>query len=301
MYYFLPHETYPTLIHHVNQQHVEYNPSGHLSIKCIFNGHAVYELDDGRRYDVHDGGFLILNYDQPYTVYKDWPNPMITFGVAFPQDLLAQVLTAETTSVAKLLDSPNHSGDSTSFFERIYPYDTTMLGTLAYLREKLLTDKLSHLELEETLYSLLRLMLQTQNNIYQEMEQLSAVRTATRQELYRRLSYARDFIHASLDSPITLEEIAQVAALSPHHFLRAFKERYHQTPFQYLTTCRINRAKELLLQTSLSVTEICLFVGYTSMGSFSSRFKKMTGQSPQFWRSSNNTIHLNCSKQSDNR
>ena len=72
--------------------------------------------------------------------------------------------------------------------------------------------------------------------------------------------------------PLDLDELARAAHFSRYHFLRAFRRAYHATPHGYLTRKRIERAKELLAQSELTVTEICFEVGFESLGSFSNWF-----------------------------
>ncbi|MCB0111661.1 MAG: helix-turn-helix transcriptional regulator, partial [Caldilineaceae bacterium] len=106
----------------------------------------------------------------------------------------------------------------------------------------------------------------------------------TREELYRRLHVARDFIAASFAQPITLDEIAHVAALSPNHLLRTFKALFHATPHQYLTEARLLHASHLMRTTELSITTICLAVGFQSIGSFGTLFRRRFGASPAQFR-----------------
>ncbi len=117
------------------------------------------------------------------------------------------------------------------------------------------------------------------------IEALPALRVATREELYRRLHNARDYIAATYHQPITLDEIARVACLSPTHFLRTFKQLFRQTPHQYLTAQRLRQAQKRLLTTDQSITEICYAVGFESVGSFSWLFRRHTGHSPAHYRS----------------
>ncbi|MFE4856318.1 helix-turn-helix transcriptional regulator [Streptomyces sp. NPDC056670] len=84
--------------------------------------------------------------------------------------------------------------------------------------------------------------------------------------------------------PLDLDAIAAHAGYSRYHFVRAFKAAYGRTPGQYLTLRRIERAQELLRTANLSVTEICHLVGFTSLGSFSTRFRQVTGLSPTEYR-----------------
>jgi len=127
-------------------------------------------------------------------------------------------------------------------------------------------------------------MLQAQDEALCESDALSARRAATREELWRRLNRTRDFIHARYDSALALSDIASVACLSPFHCLREFKALFQVTPHEYLSACRIERAKFLLERTELPVTEICFAVGFESLGSFSSWFRHLTTASPRAWR-----------------
>jgi AraC-like DNA-binding protein len=84
--------------------------------------------------------------------------------------------------------------------------------------------------------------------------------------------------------PLDVPALAQAALMSPAHFSRQFRAAYGETPYGYLMTRRIERAKALLRRGDLSVTEVCLAVGCTSLGSFSSRFTELVGESPTAYR-----------------
>ncbi|MGW7467885.1 helix-turn-helix transcriptional regulator [Streptomyces xantholiticus] len=84
--------------------------------------------------------------------------------------------------------------------------------------------------------------------------------------------------------PLDLEAIAAHAGYSRYHFVRAFRAVYGQTPGQYLSRRRVERAQEMLRTANLSVTEICTLVGFSSLATFSARFKKQTGLSPSEYR-----------------
>lgn len=87
-------------------------------------------------------------------------------------------------------------------------------------------------------------------------------------------------IRAEIDYPFTLDVFAEIAGYSPFHFARMFRELVGVPPGEYLAAIRFERAKELVLRTDLSVTEICMEVGFSSLGTFSSRFKHLVGVSP---------------------
>ena len=98
------------------------------------------------------------------------------------------------------------------------------------------------------------------------------------------LRRARNLIDAEYAAPLDVPALAKAAYMSPSHFSRRFRAIYGETPFSYLMTRRIERAKALLRRGDLSVTEVCLAVGCTSLGSFSARFTQLVGVSPSAYR-----------------
>ena len=94
------------------------------------------------------------------------------------------------------------------------------------------------------------------------------------------LRRARDHADRCYAEPVDVESLAAVAGLSKYHFLRLFKATYGVTPGEYLSQRRIERAQDLLRATNLTVTEVCHAVGFSSLGSFSSRFRAVVGESP---------------------
>lgn len=94
------------------------------------------------------------------------------------------------------------------------------------------------------------------------------------------LRRARDHADRHYAEPLDLDELAAAAGISKYHFLRAFAAVYGRTPAVYLTERRIERAQDLLRATNLTVTEVCMMVGYSSLGSFSSKFRQLVGVTP---------------------
>ena len=86
------------------------------------------------------------------------------------------------------------------------------------------------------------------------------------------------------DRPLNVPAMARAALMSPSHFARQFRAAYGETPYGYLMTRRIERAKALLRKGDLSVTEVCMAVGCTSLGSFSARFTELVGEPPSAYR-----------------
>ena len=98
------------------------------------------------------------------------------------------------------------------------------------------------------------------------------------------LRRARDLIDREYAERLDLDAMAREAGYSRFHFARSFAAAYGETPRAYLTRRRIERAKTLLRTANLSVTEICFLVGFSSLGSFSVRFRELVGRSPSEYR-----------------
>jgi transcriptional regulator GlxA family with amidase domain len=94
------------------------------------------------------------------------------------------------------------------------------------------------------------------------------------------LRSARDLIDRDFGSSLDVTVLAARAGYSRYHFIRAFRAAYGATPADYLSRRRVERACELLRAANLTVTEVCFLVGFSSLGSFSSRFSELTGSSP---------------------
>jgi AraC-like DNA-binding protein len=100
----------------------------------------------------------------------------------------------------------------------------------------------------------------------------------------RRLRRARDRIDREYAQPLDVPALARTALMSTAHFSRRFREVYSETPYSYLMTRRIERAKSLLRRGDLTVTDVCFAVGCTSLGSFSARFTELVGETPSNYR-----------------
>ncbi|WP_432534636.1 helix-turn-helix transcriptional regulator [Kineococcus arenarius] len=99
-----------------------------------------------------------------------------------------------------------------------------------------------------------------------------------------RLRRVRDLIDREHAQPLDVPALARAALMSPGHFSRSFRAAFGESPYSYLMTRRVERAKALLRRGELTVTEVCVAVGCTSLGSFSSRFTELVGESPSAYR-----------------
>lgn len=103
-------------------------------------------------------------------------------------------------------------------------------------------------------------------------------------DIYQRIVAAKVFIDEKYHENIDLEQISKQAFLSRFHFHRLFTHIYKKTPHQYITQTRMDAAKILLAKEGISITDVCNSIGFESLGSFSSLFRKHNGYSPQYYR-----------------
>ena len=99
-------------------------------------------------------------------------------------------------------------------------------------------------------------------------------------ELLHRLCVARDSLRECEEPRRSVSEISRRAGIAPHHFIRLFRAVFGETPHQYRSIAQIERAKHLLILTDQTVTEVCMAVGFSSLGSFSTLFTRRAGVPP---------------------
>jgi AraC-like DNA-binding protein len=97
---------------------------------------------------------------------------------------------------------------------------------------------------------------------------------------------ARDAMDRGYDQPLDISALARIAYVSEAHFIRTFRATFGETPHRYLQRRRVERSMFLLRESDRSVTDICLDVGFTSLGTFSRTFREIVGQSPMAYRRS---------------
>lgn len=275
--------TQATILHARSRYH-EWQGVGPLSLKTFYGGEAHYAVAGGH-YRVDDQCYLLLNAGQEYAITVDAPTAVESFCLFFAPGLAEDVFYSLTTKAVNLLDAPTPPMRiPRHFYERTYPHDAVVSPALFQLRAASIANEVDDGRLDEQFHQIMQQLLVRHQQVQNEALALPYLRVATREELYRRLYRARDYLLAMLDQPLTVSDMAEQANLSPNHFLRTFKALFQQTPHQYLLQQRLQRAAHLITTTKFSITEIALAVGFASLGSFSWRFRRAFGQSPEQYR-----------------
>ncbi|MCW3051446.1 MAG: putative transcriptional regulator [Chthonomonadales bacterium] len=262
-----------------------------LSLKYWITGQGLYEAEGGR-FAVRPRTYLLLNSGQHYSISREPEAEEESLLVFFTSDLVAGVFRSLTNPTELLLDEPDREIPAIHFYQKLYRDDSILAPRLARFPALLSEHQGEVGWLESAVYDLAEGLLKVHQAVGREVEQMSALRPATRDELYRRICYARDYAAANPEEPLSLQQWASVACLSPNHFLRTFKQVYHLTPHQYLIQLRLQKAQEFLRRTDLSITEICFEVGFESLGSFSTLFRRQIGVSPLAYRLQNTPVRF---------
>jgi AraC family transcriptional regulator len=259
-------------------QRIEMHPTS-LSLHSVYKGRELHEV--GRaRFAVTPQRYLILNDGQRHAQSSEELTEHL--AVRFRTGLGAEVYTAAAAPNERQLEQPDYRLPL-EFYERTYPRDgqlSQLLGILiAFIWAEVKQDPL-----EQALQPIIERLLVLHRDLEAEIERQPAAKRSTREELFRRLHVARDFIEASYLEQINLHGIADVANLSPHHFLRLFKQSFQITPYQFVTKKRLELARTWLRDSDKDVTDICFDLGFDSLGTFSRSFKARFGLPPSQYR-----------------
>ena len=255
---------------------------GPLSLKVVLQGQGLWRT--GKRRHMVDAGFcLVLNQGETYSLIFERDEPVETFCPFFAHGFAEAATRSLSASDEALIDEPSARSGALVFASHVRPLPPDLAAPLGKLRWLVRESEPCDLIWDDAFVDLSLALVRTATGWPTEHADRRH-RPATRAEITRRLNRARDFIHAEAHRRLGLAEIAAAASLSPHHFHRLFAAAFRTTPALYVTELRLARAARRLAATEASVTEICLAVGFESLGSFSARFRRSFGASPASWR-----------------
>ena len=220
-----------------------------LSVRWVGEGRYVYEID-GHRHVLTPGNFLIVNGGQCYNSGSE--GPVESFTLSFDAEDVPE-LPVVTRRVA------GRFGE--------------LVGALTKAGRREV-----ELDLDELFYETLHAIGAVRTTVQQEIDAVGSGRRSTREELYRRVSRARDFLHDHAATPLTVEQMAAEACLSPFHFMRTFKRAFGVSPHRYLLDLRLERARALMGRYPLGV--VAALSGFADLSAFSKAFRARHGVAP---------------------
>ncbi|WGQ09311.1 AraC family transcriptional regulator [Pedobacter gandavensis] len=259
--------------------------TGKYAIQMIFNGAAAYTIAN-RELNLYSGNFIFLNQDTAYSRKIDSSVKVDSMSVLFDPDFVIDFEYSRTAKDGLLLDEPEaNQRIAPVFVEAIYPLQGDMKFNLLNLKKQVEQGNTDNLLLNTYLeHCLVNYYALYDAEVVNREASLKFLSHTTKSEILRRLSIARDYIISNYNKNICLEEIARIACLSVNHFLRTFKQAYHQSPHQFLTSIRLRQAKYFLKHTDYPVNEIVDIVGFECPSSFIRLFRNSFHITPGQYR-----------------
>lgn len=257
---------------------------GPLSIKCAFRGNEYYQK--GRcKYAVTENKFLVLNEGTKYSSHIDAEDEVESLTINFNIHYQSEAAKVLLSDADKLVDDPFTTATSgLCFEEKLFIHNTTVSPFIYKIRNLTRNFPKNTGAINETLYFLLEALLINNRELAYQIKEIDASRLSTKKEIYRRLNEVKDYIDSCYNEDITLDVLSKIALMSPFHLLRQFKKNYRQTPHQYLTARRLEKARSCIVYSKAPLTDICFSIGFGDISSFSKLFKRKFGLSPQQYR-----------------
>ena len=260
-----------------------------LSIKCAFKGEEIYEINN-RRIAVDDNSYLILNNGQEYSSYIEARREVESFCIFFSEKFINDMFRNFSLTHNKLMEEPESTSEyNVNFFQTLHHSDNLITPIIKEMKDNVMNLDFNREWFGEIFYRLAEKMFCLKRNINLKINEVPALKKGTKIEIFERVNIAKDFMLSTLNEQIKIEDIAKVANLSPYHFLRLFKEVFKETPRKYLMGKRLEKAKYLLKNTDMTVTDITLNIGFESLQYFSRLFKKTFGITPTKFRETEKT------------
>ena len=259
-----------------------------LSIKCAFGGREYYHFTNNSIV-VGPENFLILNEGTTYRSSIHTERPTESFTLNFTTQNIKQVVACIHSTETNQLDDPFfYNRDVPYFVEKLYPHHDALSKLLLTTRSMVKEKNRDATQYVETAYALLENLILLHKKTDIEIDNIKAKRRTTKEELYKRLSLAKDYMDCFFYDEISLDDLSKICFLNPFYLLREFRKNFHITPHQYLIHRRLQHAEKLLTSADLSITELGKRSGFQDLSSFSKLFKRQTGLSPGNFRRTKN-------------
>lgn len=288
-----PEWKWPNMIIH-NKTRSAYYPlhTSPLTVKFTIKGEEYFATKQ-KSYRVTPDSYLIFNNGQKYSARIQTEEESETISVFFRPKFAEETLLSLITSEDMILENETLPLDQpVNFIEMLYPQNSRLLQ---FVHKFHLASRVGYDDdewLEEELFMFLKKLLEVHRKTGDDIKKIPAVKSSTRVEVFRRLNNAREFLDDNFSGNIKIEDAAKAACMSNFHFLRLFKKVFGETPYQYITKRRVDKAFSLILRTGMPITEVCFEVGFSSPSSFSWLFKQKYGMSPETMRGSYNSFAM---------
>jgi AraC family transcriptional regulator len=266
------------LLHARAKRHHVVNFAGPFSIKTVMSGRVTWKIAD-RELTVDPDSFLILPAGEKYSMDIDEWRPVETCCAFFASGFVERTVLDATSPVQSALDDLERLVPPSPYLSAaLSDPERSLVGRVQSLAKRCGRGLAPSVWEEDFLLLAIDLM-GFHERIREQAARVPAIRSSTREELFRRLLIAREYMHSHWSEPVSLRDVARSACLSPFHFHRAFTQAFQQTPHRYLTGIRLAHARRMIEGGRL-VLDACLGAGFSSPSAFTRLFRSQYGQNP---------------------
>jgi AraC-like DNA-binding protein len=254
-YYFPPYITLAHMFHAPNGWSIHDREMSQFVLQYVVDGFAYYPVGD-RHYETRRGDLLFHRPQERHSIITVDDSPYVCISIVF------------------------HFGTHKFPYDELFP-NQHLLGNYAdHPIDAMLSQLVTHYRQPGLSHQILcqGLLMQIFGEIAQRGESHNG-KTRSDSLNITKLVLVKNYLHAHLNCSIQIKDLERVAGISKNYILTLFRQHVGMPPLQYLTWLRINKAKELAIQSNLSISEIAESVGYSDVHTFGKMFKKKTGQS----------------------
>ncbi len=258
--------------------------TSNFSIKYVLSGSESYLLN-GKKHTIESGKYLLVNDGQEVETKPERNSEGIS--IFLEKELIAEVYASLISTDKKLIEKEVSSNAflDIEFFESTFSHSDILGTVLQQISQNIRGNKNYKDALtKESYYCIAEKLILSQKQVQDEIGHIERTKKSTREELYKKVRIAKDYIHDTMLSDFNLELLSKNVGLSKYHLIRVFKSTFSMTPYQYHLFCKVERAKALLIYHSHNLEVIAYICGFNDIFSFSKTFKKVVGVTPSKFR-----------------
>jgi AraC-like DNA-binding protein len=272
-----------TILNGFAHQFSAYEREGAFSLKWIPRGAARYDVDR-LEHRLTGQKVLLLQAGQPYEIEFLDPKGTESFCLFFSEQLVKQALANRELDDLQSAARIPRRGNAFQFADMVFKPPDRLSSILRGLRQSIDDSTLAAVVLEETLLSVLNDIVAITGDHQRHCANIPAKRLVTRRKLLGQLQRAIEMIEDNEGCPPGLDELARASSLSKFHFLRLFTATFALTPMAYADGCRVERGKQLLRHSGLSIGQTAERLGFDSQSAFAKMFRRHVGVTPRVFR-----------------
>lgn len=275
-------EIYYSTVNYSSDDSILYKSN--FSIKYVLSGREFYSLG-GKEHVPRAGEYLLINDGREVETRPSKGSEGIS--IFLESGLINEVYHSLVSTEEYMLDNAvfDPAKPNPEFLEHTFRHRDRLGDRLQQLRSVARKSAEDKVPLPKaSYYWIAEGLIQSQKKVRLEIGNIKRIKKSTRIELYRRVLIAKDYIHDTSNTGFNLDLVAKHAGLSKYHLIRTFHSAFGVTPHQYHVFCKVNTAKNYLLNDPSSLEVIAYLSGFNDVFSFSKTFKKWEGMAPSEFR-----------------